>query len=567
MAIDTAAVNLPRAKQYALKSFRFAQKCDDNHLLLKASKTLGILYKMLEDVDSSQYYSTLGIEYADRIPDKQTAAVLTTLKALSYVEYGQYEKAYQYFEDAEKRYEVLNQKGIDPTYLFFKLNKSSLFHELTLYDLMLAELFEAEQIADSISDDNFSGQILASIAVCYKDCNALDKSIAYNKKSLQYLKDSEIDKAIILTNIGNNFSDLKAVDSALFYFQKAEKVYTHCNASQVSFHKLNTARAQMYLDNKMIENANEILTSIDTDVLENKEKADVFLLKSKATAQPLEKLNYAKAALQYALLGSDILVQKESHYILYTQLKASKQFANALENYEAYQVLEDSIFNREKSKAVQKVVLQKVMDDKNAEIRMNQLQFERDSAEKNKAILVTVLLLVIVVFVLAVLYFRYRSQKQKTRIETQSKELLEKENHGIKDELIHVVFQTEQNFELLQRAKAQLKDMQHASDRDAQLNALTALINGFVNTETKKRIYKDKVNEVRADFFEKLERDVTLTKTEKKMTALLKLDLSTKEIATLLNVTDATVEVYRSRLRKKLNIDKKQSLPDYLNRL
>ena len=58
-----------------------------------------------------------------------------------------------------------------------------------------------------------------------------------------------------------------------------------------------------------------------------------------------------------------------------------------------------------------------------------------------------------------------------------------------------------------------------------------------------------------------------MTKTEKKMAALLKLDLSTKEIATLLNVTDATIEVYRSRLRKKLQIDRESSLSFYFNSL
>lgn len=567
MAFDTSRVNIPKAKTYALKSFHLAKKCGDNQLLLRSSKTLGILYKILEDIDSSQHYSIIGIQYADKVPDKRTAAALTTLVALSYVDYGQYSEAYQFFDEAEKRYEDLNREEIDPTYLFFKLNKSSLFNELTLYDQMLAELFEAQRIADSTSDHNFSGQILASIAVAYKNNNDVETSIAYNKKSLKYFRKGEVDQAITFTNIGNNFSEIHEIDSALYYYQKAEDVYTKCNASPASFYKLYTAKAQMYFDNKMSAKAAQLLTTIETEPLKDKDKAQVFLLKSKTSDLPTEKLNYAKEALKYSLLGSDILSQKESHYIIYNELKSGNQYADALDHYESYQVLEDSIFNREKSKAVQKVILQQVMDDKNAEIRMNQLEFAKDKAEKNKAILYIVLALVIALFILVLLYFRYRSQKQKTRIETQSKELLEQENNGIKDELIHVVFESDRNFEFLQGAKKKLKEIKHSSDKDKQISSLSALVNGFVASESEKRNYKDKVEQVKADFFEKVEQNAKLTKTEKKMTALLKLDLSTKEIAAILNVTDSTVEVYRSRLRKKLNIEKDQSLPKFLNNL
>lgn len=567
MSVDTAKVNIPKAKAYALKSFHLAKKCEDNKLLLQSSKTLGILYKMLEDIDSSQHYSIIGIEYADKVPDKRTAAALTTLVALSYVDYGQYGDAYHFFEKAEKRYESLNRQEIDPTYLFFKLNKSSLFNELTLYDHMLAELFEAQRIADSISDHNFSGQILASIAVAYKQNNDIETSIAYNKKSLKYFREGEIDQAITFTNIGNNFSVIHAIDSALYYYQKAEDVYTNRKASPASFYKLFTAKAQMFFDNKMPEKAAQLLATIQTEPLKDKNKAHVFLLKSKTSNRPIEKLHYAKEALKYSLFGGDILSQKESHYILYNQLKSNNNYTDALNHYESYQVLEDSIFNREKSKAVQKVILQKVMNDKNAEIRMNQLEFAKDKAEKNKTILYILLALVVALFILVLLYFRYRSQKQKTRIETQSRELLEQENNGIKDELIHVVFESDRNFEFLQGAKKKLKEIKHSSDKDQQISSLSALINGFVASESEKRNYKDKVEQVKADFFEKVGQNVKLTKTEKKMTALLKLDLSTKEIATILNVTDSTVEVYRSRLRKKLNIEKDQSLPDFLNNL
>lgn len=567
MAADTAKVNIPKAKEYALKSYFLAKRCESDSLILRSSKTLGILYKMLENIDSSQYYSEVAIVHADKVGNKQVAAALTTLIANTYTEAGEYKKAYTFFDDAEKRYKVMNADSIDPTYFFFKTNKANLFYRLTLYDMMLEELFEAERIADSIGDDNFTAQILGSIAIGYKYYGDLEKSTVYSKKSLKYLYENDLDEAIILTNIGNNYSEMNKVDSALYYYDRAREIYQSKNAGPVSFCKLDIAQAEMFLKNDLPKEAEKILGQIVDTIPHNTERAKINLLKCKLTDDLSKKMNYAEQSLKYSLLCGDILLQKEGYFALYEGHKKLGEFSRALRNYEEYQALEDSIFNREKSKAIQKVVLEKLLGEKDAEMRFQQLKFEKDKAEKDRTILFVVLILVLILVVLGLLYFRYRSQKQKTRIEIQAKELLERENEGIKNELVHIVFESDRNFEILKGAKEKLKEIKKSSDKETQINSLTALITRFVSDETEKRNYKDRVNEVKEDFFEKIGQDVKLTKTEKKMAALLKLDLSTKEIATILNVTDATIEVYRSRLRKKLKIDKEQSLSEFFNSL
>lgn len=60
------------------------------------------------------------------------------------------------------------------------------------------------------------------------------------------------------------------------------------------------------------------------------------------------------------------------------------------------------------------------------------------------------------------------------------------------------------------------------------------------------------------------ERHPDLTKGEKRMCAYIRLELSTKEIATVTNRSTRTVETVRYRLRKKLNIPEGQTLESYL---
>lgn len=56
-----------------------------------------------------------------------------------------------------------------------------------------------------------------------------------------------------------------------------------------------------------------------------------------------------------------------------------------------------------------------------------------------------------------------------------------------------------------------------------------------------------------------------LSNNERMMCAYLKMNLSTKEIAPLLNISVRGVETIRYRLRKKFGLEREDSLTDYLS--
>ncbi|MDD5507661.1 MAG: LuxR C-terminal-related transcriptional regulator [Bacteroidales bacterium] len=58
-----------------------------------------------------------------------------------------------------------------------------------------------------------------------------------------------------------------------------------------------------------------------------------------------------------------------------------------------------------------------------------------------------------------------------------------------------------------------------------------------------------------------------LTLQEKHLAMLIRLNLSTKEIATLLNISPKSVEVARYRLKKKLNLQQDDNLAQFINNL
>ncbi len=123
---------------------------------------------------------------------------------------------------------------------------------------------------------------------------------------------------------------------------------------------------------------------------------------------------------------------------------------------------------------------------------------------------------------------------------------------------------TEIKSEIL-RVSAMLKG---ESGREAKQQLL--LINGKIDNnmqsdEVLKRI-EDQFDLVHNNFMKRLHAKYPdLSNSERMMCAYLKMNLSTKEIAPLLNISVRGVETIRYRLRKKFGLEREDSLTDYLD--
>ena len=83
--------------------------------------------------------------------------------------------------------------------------------------------------------------------------------------------------------------------------------------------------------------------------------------------------------------------------------------------------------------------------------------------------------------------------------------------------------------------------------------------------EVLKRI-EDQFDLIHNNFMKRLHaKHPELSHNERMMCAYLKMNLSTKEIAPLLNISVRGVETIRYRLRKKFALEREDSLTDYLS--
>lgn len=97
------------------------------------------------------------------------------------------------------------------------------------------------------------------------------------------------------------------------------------------------------------------------------------------------------------------------------------------------------------------------------------------------------------------------------------------------------------------------------------LRKVIKIIDNNLNNTDDWKLFKEAFDNADKDFLKLVkEKHSSLTPNDLKLCAYLRLNLSSKEIAPLLNISPRSVEVKRYRLRKKMNLQPKSSLTNYI---
>lgn len=115
--------------------------------------------------------------------------------------------------------------------------------------------------------------------------------------------------------------------------------------------------------------------------------------------------------------------------------------------------------------------------------------------------------------------------------------------------------------ELLNNLK---KELQNINDVKS-IKKVIRIIDQNINNTDDWKLFEEAFNNADKDFLKKIKQiHPELTSNDLRLCAYLRLNLSSKEIAPLLNISPRSVEVKRYRLRKKMNLKHEVSLADYI---
>lgn len=153
---------------------------------------------------------------------------------------------------------------------------------------------------------------------------------------------------------------------------------------------------------------------------------------------------------------------------------------------------------------------------------------------------------------------KLKNEKLQTEIDYKNQELTSSAMHLIqKNQLLATIKSTLKTISSEEKSKA----------LNTQLSRLIKSIERDLENGNQWEQFSENFDQVHGNFITRLkEMYPTLTPQEIKFAAYIRMNLNTKEIANLLGISVRGVEIGRYRVRKKLNLERKDNLSDYLIR-
>lgn len=174
--------------------------------------------------------------------------------------------------------------------------------------------------------------------------------------------------------------------------------------------------------------------------------------------------------------------------------------------------------------------------------------------------------LLIAAFVWSIVrYFITRHRKQLERLE---RERLEEEVKLKSKELASTIMGSIQKREVLTNIREELSAQKAALGKDypdKYYHRICSIIDSQLGSEADWKAFELNFDNIHSNFFSTLrERYPALTDTDLRFCAYLHLNLTSKDIASLMNISLKGVEAARSRIRKKIQLPQSQSLTAFM---
>lgn len=500
-----------------------------------------------------------GITMAMMCNDLQLQASIFTDMSQILQKQGVYERALEYLVKAVKIYEKLGETlMIANTYQII----GKIYIENN--DYINAYRFLKNSLRLHQSLDNKAG-----LATIYNDLGSLkrltketDSAQYYYKQSLQINKllSNQQELGINYLNIGILWEDMGNYSYAKVYLQEARNIFVQMNDEE-----------------------NLVKVLLEQGVVEAKENNYSLAINLLTKAEKLAS-NYGWIA-----------IRKSAAKSLAEIYENIGDYYNAFKYQKLYTSVSDTLNDLERQKQI--LSIQATYDFERQQNELLLEQEKRKNLEKNqtlqRVITLSSLLALILTGIVTYLLFKRAKEKQKLEsekllkeaqirkaqealIKTQLKnqelekqrlleELKYKSNH-----LTNLALIIAQKNDFINDLKNLLKDLKNANEgqKEKVMKELWQRTNqqGDINKELDK--FKKEIENANQTFYKKLDSICpSLTLHEKELAGMLRINLSSKEIASLHNVSVKAVEMSRYRLRRKLQLESNDNLVDFLQKL
>jgi DNA-binding CsgD family transcriptional regulator len=507
--------------------------------------SLQLIYKCLSDFNKG---------------DQLSKNKLLRVACDDYIGLGEFEKAKSIAfrilknltnDEEAKDFKVSNYFALSNIYLYQAKYDSSLY-----YNMKAATAMQPE--------DNRKSTFYGNAAQVYAIKGDIKRSIYYYKKSVQILKkmNNTIHLVHAYYNLGDSYKE-RNIDSALCYNRQAYRISKSINYALISGYAAQNL-GDIFLERKELDSsfyynnaALTIFTASDNQkgILHVQLNLSKFYLERENLDEALRLSNDALVLAQSMNSTADLSYCYEYLYKVYEK---KADFSNALKYHKLYQSTLKKIMNKEVLGNIQELDIkyESELNKKKNLLIKKELQIEAG----RKRIILIILLFVFISLVILFILYRQKNKINKLSINIAKSELAKQKmkNDFVKNEL-----ETTKN-QLLDKINL-IKELDNFIQSN-QIDGMSKVeISKIASDENEWLQFISKLQLLFPDFRKNIEAaHSNLSKTEFRLVALTKLNLSDKEISSLLNIEVSSVKKSKMRLKKKMDLTDKVKLEDYI---
>lgn len=538
-------------------SFERSEKC--YNLSIKHSLTSQDTLNYLKSLVglTSIYIQTGKWEKLDQI-DLVLSTVLTSEKykqqeieakknvAVSYIYRQDYKKAIDKLQQLiEPAKQLENKKLLLEVYF----NLSTIYAEIGDNEYALYLLKKAQSLDNNL-DHRMSGSIFSSIGGIQSNTKQTTEAISNYKRAIQHFE--KINFAIGLL---------------------------YCNSALSIIHQeRNEVQLSLYYLNK-VQSANQLLNQPLIQGLYYLTKAKIEQKRGDFSSA----LKYADSSLVLSKELVDLSRQKEAYEIKASIYEEQNDVSNGFVFLKLAKTMSDSIantlnLNDQKNKSL---LSELKLVEKDHQIAKKELIIKSQEVRNNRTIYLSIAMFILLISIAVVLFLRQRLMKSKM-----SNELAEKrvELEILQKKLFEEELSKEKEISQNLKGEIETKNLRlqelalEITEKNKRLTTLNQEGKTDANSKIVREIEKlilspEELNFLNAEiqllennFQNKLKIQFpTLSDYDLELSTMIKLGLTSKEIASIMSIESNSVDVSRYRLRKKLGIQKGVEITDFLN--
>lgn len=558
---------------------------EENNNKVEALNALGLMLGK-HDPDRAIYYVKQALSLANQLQSVESCANTNMILADLYERKHNFQPSINYYLISIKHFEKLGNE-LELSRLYNRLG-SIYIHNHFDFDQGLNYFNKALGYAIK---NSFKAEIAISyshIGDFYYDQGQLTEALNYHLEAFEIYEMMSNHEAMAYSynEMGEIYLLKKNYDKAFEYFHKAIELnekgnyqenlaINYKNMAEVFSYKGHSERARTFF-----EKSREIIMATESPekLIELYDKLGQHYSLFGEYDSAIETFNTMKS-LSTELRHLEGL--RDAHLGLSTTYEHSGNPRKALEYFKLFTHYKDTLFSISRTEQLGELQTRFGLDLKEKELALkdNQitlLQREQKLIKSRQLLLILSLSLLLILSIL--IYSRLQQRNRKNRMQMEQQEALNKASQTLMEaklktknnELVNFAIHLVEKNKFLEELRNDLRRIRGVpeEERENKLKELSLTVQKNIKLQKDLEEFQKNVDHTHQEFFNKLRNSFPdLTKNEERLCAMLRLNLSSKEIAALSNITVRAVEMGRYRLRKKLGIPFETSLNEYLKEI